>query len=108
MSLRPYLAGPELPSVPDAYAEYAYWRDALYRCPSFAEYSLARAYWQAREAWIDAEWQVNCASWRWVRLPTHLIDEDVHWRARRELHRLRWVYQLPTKALAIRDEGVVV
>jgi hypothetical protein len=108
-----------LPSVPDAYDEYVYWVDRMNFAP-FHEpfggwYGITMAYRQAREAWINAEWQVNCASWRWVSTGSLVDladgDEAMVWATM--VLAERWKFsarsrRVPRKTLMVRDKGVVV
>lgn len=107
-----------LPSVPEAYTEYAYWARITAAPYGPRTRSLANRwtdYWRAREAWIDAEWRVNCASWRWVSAPSLLEiaegDEWLVWDTFKLAE--RWKFsarhrRAPRKDLMLRDKGVVV
>jgi hypothetical protein len=107
-----------LPSVPDAYDEYVYWVDRMNFAPSHEPfggwYGITMAYRRAREAWINAEWQVNCASWRWVSTGSlvDLVGGDETWVWDAYLVRERWKFanrhcRASHKDLVLRSKGVV-
>jgi hypothetical protein len=115
----------EIPSVPDAYDEYLYWARIM-AAPygpltrRLGSYSITRAYEQARQAWIDAEWQVNCASYQWLRgfpITDRIAREAPHlwWQMHTGVlafiyesrHSGEWPQWVPGKALALRPKGVI-
>jgi len=120
VSPRPYF-GEGLLSVPDAYEEYLYWARIMaaeYGPATRELYSCALTCEQARQAWIAAEWRVNCASWRWLRawgnwldpLGFDADDNELIWIVKRQGDRRRFAtrhFRGPGSDLVLRDKGMV-
>jgi len=101
----------EIPSVPEAEADYHDLAVQIALLPSIeVTYGMLGAYHRARQAWIDAEWRINCASHRWLTLPSW-PDEGAYWEMRVLVERMHWQARraglAPNAELAVRPKGVV-